>query len=329
MGETSVPGLYAAGNVTDPSQQVLQAAADGTRVGAMISFDLAHDDIEAAARPSANEADWDHRYGGEQMWSGNPNGTLVDELGDLTAGRALDVGAGEGADAIWLAEQGWEVTASDISRQGARPCGGGGGAARAADRVPPRRRQRARPLRRGRVRPGVGPVRVDPAHADGRGVRNLLDAVAPGGSLLVVSHDLEPMRTPIDTEKHSRLFDPDAYVRVDDVVAALAEAPEWVIDVHEKRMRPPGSGQCLAPRRRRRPARPTPRWLRGVVGQSSSRCVRAPVRSSTIRTSAGSSIAVMACGVIVENSADSPASTTSCWSPSVSRTTPSRTNMKS
>ena len=98
-GATAVPGVYAAGNVTDPSQQVLQAAADGSRVGAMISFSLAHDDIEAAARPSANEADWDHRYGGDQMWSGNPNGTLVNEISGLTPGRALDVGAGEGGDA--------------------------------------------------------------------------------------------------------------------------------------------------------------------------------------------------------------------------------------
>ena len=79
-GATAVPGLYAAGNVTDPSQQVLQAAANGSRVGAMISFSLADDDIRAAARPSANEADWDHRYGGDQMWSGNPNGTLVNEI---------------------------------------------------------------------------------------------------------------------------------------------------------------------------------------------------------------------------------------------------------
>src|SRR5690606_3509638 len=75
-GATSVPGLYAAGNVTNPSQQVLQAAANGSWVGAMISSDLAGEDAVAAARPSANEADWDHRYGGEQMWSGNPNGTL-------------------------------------------------------------------------------------------------------------------------------------------------------------------------------------------------------------------------------------------------------------
>jgi thioredoxin reductase len=115
-GETVVPGLYAADNVTDPSQQVLQAAADGSRVGAVISFSLAEDDLRATARPSANEADWDHRYGGEQLWSGSPNGTLVNEISGLTPGRALDVGAGASGDALWLARQGWQVTASDISQ---------------------------------------------------------------------------------------------------------------------------------------------------------------------------------------------------------------------
>ena len=150
-GATAVPGLYAAGNVTDPSQQVLQAAADGSRVGAMISFSLAHDDIRAAARPSANEADWDHRYGGDQIWSGNPNGTLVNEISGLTPGRALDVGAGEGGDALWLAEQGWNVTASDISAARAGPGRRRGQAPRSARRVPSRRTRthsmRSRPQR--------------------------------------------------------------------------------------------------------------------------------------------------------------------------------------
>src|SRR5690606_9919196 len=44
-GATHVPGLYAAGNVTDPGHQVLHAAAHGSRVGSMLCFDLAHDDI--------------------------------------------------------------------------------------------------------------------------------------------------------------------------------------------------------------------------------------------------------------------------------------------
>jgi hypothetical protein len=75
-------------------------------------------------------------------------------------------------------------------------------------------------------------------------VRNLLDAVAPGGTLLVVSHDLEPMRAPIGTRAHSRAFDPDAYVRVEDFVAALAESPAWAVQVHEKRPRPPGAASA-------------------------------------------------------------------------------------
>ncbi len=50
------------------------------------------------------------------MWSGRPNVVLVDEVTGLTPGTALDLGCGEGADAIWLAQQGWLVTATDISQ---------------------------------------------------------------------------------------------------------------------------------------------------------------------------------------------------------------------
>jgi hypothetical protein len=68
----------------------------------------------------------------------------------------------------------------------------------------------------------------------------MLAAVAPGGTLLVVGHDLDPMRHPIDTSRQTRAFDPDAYVRVDDVVAVVSESADWRIEVHEKRRRPPG-----------------------------------------------------------------------------------------
>src|SRR5215203_189480 len=60
---------------------------------------------------------WDERYAGsERVWSGRPNQRLVEQTVDLTAGHAADIGCGEGADAIWLAEQGWDVTALDVSR---------------------------------------------------------------------------------------------------------------------------------------------------------------------------------------------------------------------
>jgi len=61
-------------------------------------------------------AEWDRRYAEQdRMWSGQPNGALVAEVAGLDPGRALDVGCGEGADAIWLAERGWDVTALDVS----------------------------------------------------------------------------------------------------------------------------------------------------------------------------------------------------------------------
>src|SRR5699024_221640 len=59
---------------------------------------------------------WDGRYGSqERMWSGRANDALVELAGGLTPGRALDLGSGEGADSIWLAQQGWSVTGIDIS----------------------------------------------------------------------------------------------------------------------------------------------------------------------------------------------------------------------
>lgn len=242
-GETSVPGVYAAGNVTDPSLQVLPSATRGSQVGAMIAFSLAEEDLRDAARRSGEEADWDHRYGGpERTWSGNPNGTLVREVTDLTPGRALDVGAGEGADALWLAERGWKVTASDIS---------GNALARIGAEA------EHRGLVVDQVRSDVndpspfGPDTFDLVSLqygsfkrtpDRRGLRNLLDAVAPGGTLLVVHHDLSPLHEPVDVATQTRMYDPQAFVGVDEVAAALADDPgTWHVDVHETRPRPPGA----------------------------------------------------------------------------------------
>jgi thioredoxin reductase/SAM-dependent methyltransferase len=240
-GATSVPGLHAAGNVTDPSQQVLQAAAQGSWVGGMISFSLASEDIETASRTSANEADWDYRYTREQLWSGNPNGTLVNETSNLAPGRALDVGAGEGGDALWLAEHGWHVTATDISQRGLDRI-----AAVATDRNLAIECVHAdantyRPFATAAFDLVTAHYASIPRTPDRRAIHNLLDAVAPGGILLVVSHDLEPMRTPIETQHHSRPFDPDAYLRVEDFLTTLTNTPGWDIETNDKRPRPPGA----------------------------------------------------------------------------------------
>ncbi|MGH2364369.1 MAG: methyltransferase domain-containing protein [Chloroflexota bacterium] len=59
---------------------------------------------------------WDDRYRQKaQLWSGNPNALLVAEVAGMAPGRALDLGSGEGGDAVWLAQQGWDVLAVDIS----------------------------------------------------------------------------------------------------------------------------------------------------------------------------------------------------------------------
>ena len=66
--------------------------------------------------PPFSEDAWDERYrSAQRVWSGNPNPQLVAEVAGLSPGRALDVGCGEGADAIWLARAGWTVVAADIS----------------------------------------------------------------------------------------------------------------------------------------------------------------------------------------------------------------------
>ena len=84
----------------------------GLRCGTWIGTDAAR-----RPGPAAQAAEWDARYSERDgaRWSGRPNGRLAAEVASLKAGRALDVGCGEGADAIWLARSGWTVTAIEIS----------------------------------------------------------------------------------------------------------------------------------------------------------------------------------------------------------------------
>lgn len=242
-GETTVRGLYAAGDVTDPGGQVLHAAAAGSRVGAAVAVDLAQQDLAGGTYRRGTEADWDRRYSGpDPTWSGNPNGTLVAEVTGLPAGRALDVGAGEGADALWLAEQGWQVTATDISAKALA-------------------RARAEATRRGLVVRLLHGAADDPEPyagetydlvslqygsfgrtPDRRALRSLLDAVAPGGTLLAVHHDMSAVHDPVDVAGNTVMYDPRAFVGIDEVAAALAEDPgTWHVQVHEARPRPAGA----------------------------------------------------------------------------------------
>jgi SAM-dependent methyltransferase len=72
---------------------------------------------------------WDDFYAEKDaVWSGKPNDLLVRYAADLSPGTALDLGCGEGGDALWLADRGWQVTAVDVSEVALRR-----GAAHAAD----------------------------------------------------------------------------------------------------------------------------------------------------------------------------------------------------
>jgi SAM-dependent methyltransferase len=62
------------------------------------------------------QAHWEEHYGErERVWTGRVNVQFADVVSELPPGRALDLGCGEGADAVWLAERGWDVVAVDIS----------------------------------------------------------------------------------------------------------------------------------------------------------------------------------------------------------------------
>ncbi|MFF5246408.1 FAD-dependent oxidoreductase [Streptosporangium sp. NPDC000095] len=129
-GATALPGVWVAGNVTALTEQVIGAAAAGGRAAAAINADLIAEETRraVAARHDSGrhehtredavpeEEFWDLRYReSDRIWSGNPNVVLVREITGVEPGSALDLGCGEGADAIWLARRGWRVTATDIS----------------------------------------------------------------------------------------------------------------------------------------------------------------------------------------------------------------------
>jgi SAM-dependent methyltransferase len=175
-------------------------------------------------------AEWDKRYGEhDQLWSGQPNGTLVVEVSGMTPGRVLDVGCGEGADAIWLARNGWEVTALEVS---------GVALERAAVHATAAGVE-IRWVHAGLVEAAFPPASFDLVSAhypavlrtpDSAPERALLDAVAPGGVLLLVHHAGFETR-----HLHDATFDPTVYVWPSMVAALLDD--DWVVEVDEERPR--------------------------------------------------------------------------------------------
>ncbi|MGU3437978.1 class I SAM-dependent methyltransferase [Actinomycetes bacterium M1A6_2h] len=79
--------------------------------------------MDAAARDAAvwDAAVWDKKYAGQELkWGAPPNQFVVEFATSLPPGRALDLGCGEGRNALWLATRGWTVDAVDFSAEGLR-----------------------------------------------------------------------------------------------------------------------------------------------------------------------------------------------------------------
>jgi SAM-dependent methyltransferase len=193
--------------------------------------------MSGAADRTPEASAWDALYReADRVWSGEPNGALLAEVADLSPGAALDVGCGEGADAVWLARRGWQVTALDVSRV-------------ALDRAEQHAREAGVTitwLHAGLVEAGLPAGTFDLVSAqyavlvktDGSmAERALADLVAPGGTLLVVHHLLDSGHAHQD---HGG-FDPALYAMPADVAAVLG--PEWLVEVHEHRPRSVNGGR--------------------------------------------------------------------------------------
>jgi SAM-dependent methyltransferase len=203
-----------------------------------------HEHDERRCGTPAQAAEWDARYRERDgtRWSGRPNGRLVAEVVGLPPGRALDIGCGEGADAIWLARRGWTVTAIDISRVAvgrAREAAQLAGAA--VDWVCGDALQTPFPARSFDLLSMQYPAL--PKAAGESAVRTLLAAVRPGGLLLAVYHDLDD-----EHREHmkSRGVDPADYVGVDELGGLLGD--DFKVELHavEPRIDPPPGAPHIA-----------------------------------------------------------------------------------
>jgi SAM-dependent methyltransferase len=156
--------------------------------------------------------DWNARYAEQELvWSAGPNRFLVSELAGLEPGRALDLACGEGRNAIWLAEQGWDVAAVDFADVAVEKG---------------RRRNADVDFRVADV------LELDPGERTydlvivfylqlpweqlERVLRRAAAAVAPGGTFLLVGHDLRNL-----THGHGGPKDAAVLYRAEDVPAAL------------------------------------------------------------------------------------------------------------
>jgi SAM-dependent methyltransferase len=190
-----------------------------------------------AALDRFTEAFWDARYSAHHhVWSGRPNARLVEHVTPLAPGRALDVGCGEGGDAIWLAERGWSVTGTDVSGVGLARAQGN------AEEAGPGIAARIVWSRDDLFGDGWGPfggydlVTAHylhlPTEVRVRSLERLAGAVAPGGRLLIVTHHPSDLEIP-----GLRPNLPELFCTPDELAAGL-DASAWEILLADSPERP-------------------------------------------------------------------------------------------
>ena len=161
---------------------------------------------------------WNRRYeGSELIWTAQPNRFLAAEVAGLSPGRALDLGSGEGRNAVWLAENGWEVTAVDFSEVGLAK------AAKLADERGVFVSWVLADLRDHLPPAGAFDLTVVlyvhlPAAERRRMLAAAAASVAPGGALLVVGHDTSNIE-----EGYGGPQDPAILFTPEDVAGELPE----------------------------------------------------------------------------------------------------------
>jgi cyclopropane fatty-acyl-phospholipid synthase-like methyltransferase len=179
---------------------------------------------------------WASRYAErDQVWSGKPNAALVDTAADLTPGRALDLGCGEGGDSVWLAEHGWQVTGVDIAPNAIERAR----AAATARGVDERITWLVEDLSSW-TPPGPydlvsacflhSPVEFPRAEV----LRRAATAISPGGHLLVVGHAESP---PWSRHRHEDGVEHEYLTPAQEVAALHLDPSEWQTVICESRSR--------------------------------------------------------------------------------------------
>jgi SAM-dependent methyltransferase len=166
----------------------------------------------------------------EEAWSGRPNPLLVREVAALTPGTALDVGCGEGGDAIWLARQGWRVTAVDVSATALRRAAAHAAQAGIVEGIEWARHDLARSFPDGSFDLVSAQFLHSPVAAPGERERILRCAaagVARGGVLLIGSHAGWPswVRTP-PFEFH--------FPSIPEILGLLEPSDRWRVETAER-----------------------------------------------------------------------------------------------